>query len=137
MFQYSLAQTKADNPLRLATSSLLTQQTDAVSFIAQLQNDQNWRVFKAFQNGKTTQDDKPAQDDKPLRKRRSAFRHALERFLRELRVRSITRNALGRHLTRITAFSRSRKSHFIADASLRAPIKYQQLFVRYRMGRFM
>lgn len=37
----------------------------------------------------------------------------------------------------MTAFSRSRKSLFMADASLQAPIQYQQLFVRYRMGWFI
>lgn len=118
-FQRSLAQTLPDNPLKLAASSLLARESGSKPFIAQLKDDGDWKTFKSLR------------DETP------SPRLALHRFLRRLRTELITRNALGRHLTRITAASRSRQSLFMADAVLLAPVRYQQSMIRYRMGRFM
>lgn len=41
-----------------------------------------------------------------------------------------------RHLTRLTAQSRSNTSLYGADCVFLAPLEHQQNFVRYRMGRF-
>ena len=65
------------------------------------------------------------------------LRLALRRFLRERKEASPLKAARSRHLTNITACSRSTHTLHMADAALTAPIQHQQAIIKYRMGTFM
>lgn len=66
----------------------------------------------------------------------SSSRRLLRLHLRRARRFEVIRSCLSRHLTRLTAHSRSTTALYAADGVFLAPLKYQQDFVRYRMGRF-
>jgi hypothetical protein len=66
----------------------------------------------------------------------SCSRSHLRLHLRRLRRFEVTRSSLSRHLTRLTAQSRSSTALYGADCVFLAPLEHQQNFVRYRMGRF-
>ena len=63
-------------------------------------------------------------------------RHLLRVRLRGLRHVEMMRSCLSRHLTRLTALSRSTTALYGADCVFFAPLEHQQNLVRYRMGRF-
>lgn len=63
-------------------------------------------------------------------------RHHLCVRLRGLRRVEVMRSCLSRHLTRLTALSRSTTALHGADCVFFAPLEHQQNLVRYRMGRF-
>lgn len=67
---------------------------------------------------------------------RSCSRGLLRLHLRRSRRFEVMLSCRSRHLTRLTAHSRSTTSLYGADCVFFAPLEHQQNFVRYRMGRF-
>jgi hypothetical protein len=118
-FQRLLAQSQSDNPLKLAGSRLLQNDSSNCSFIIKLKSNQDWKMFRS------TGDDKPT------------LRLALRHFLRRRKEASVLKDARSRHLTSITACSRSMNVLHMADVALLAPIQHQQAALKYRMGTFM
>jgi hypothetical protein len=118
-FQRLLAQSQPDNPLKLAGSRLLQNDSSNGAFIVKLRSDQDWKSFKSKGNDKPT------------------LRLALRRFLQKRKEASILKDARSRHLTSITAGSRSMHTLHMADSALLSPIQYQQAILKYRMGTFM
>ena len=70
-------------------------------------------------------------DNKPT------LRLALRRFVQKRKEASVLKDARSRHLTNITACSRSTRGLHMADVALMAPIRHQQAVLKYRMGTFM
>jgi len=66
----------------------------------------------------------------------SCSRGLLKLYLRRSRRFEVMLSCRSRHLTRLTARSRSTTSLYGADYVLLAPLCYQQDFVRYRIGCF-
>jgi hypothetical protein len=66
----------------------------------------------------------------------SCSRRLLRLYLRRSRRSAILISCSLRHLSRLTAGSRSTTALLGADCVFLAPLGYQQNFVRYRMGRF-
>ena len=118
-FQRLLAQSQSDNPLKLAGSRLLCSDSSNGSFVVKLTSNEDWKVFES------TGDDKPT------------LRLALRRFVQKRKEASVLKDARSRHLTNITACSRSTHSLHMADVALMAPIQHQQAVLKYRMGTFM
>ena len=118
-FQRLLAQSQSENPLKLAGSRLLWNDSADGSFIVKLGSSQDWKTFKS------TGDDKPT------------LRLALRRFVQKQKEASVLKDARSRHLTNITARSRSTRGLHMADVALMAPIRHQQALLKYRMGTFM
>jgi hypothetical protein len=118
-FQRLLAQSQSDNPLKLAGSRLLQNDSSNGSFIIKLKSNQDWKLFRS------TGDIKPT------------IRLALRRFLQRRKEASVLNDARSRHLTSITVCSRSIHTMHMADVALLAPIQHQQALLKYRMGTFM
>jgi hypothetical protein len=66
----------------------------------------------------------------------SCSRRLLRLYLRRSRRSEILLSCSLRHLSQLTAASRSTTALLGADCVFLAPLEYQQNFVRYRMGRF-
>ena len=66
----------------------------------------------------------------------SCYRRLLRLHLRRSRRSATLLSCSLRHLSRLTAESRSTTALMGANCVFLAPLKYQQNFVRYRMGRF-
>ena len=118
-FQRLLAYSQSDNPLQLAGSRLLWDDSSNGSFIVKLGSDQDWKILKS------TGDDKPT------------LHLALRRFVEKREDASVPKVARSRHLTNIAVCSRSTHTLHMADIVLLAPVHHQQALLKYCMGTFM
>lgn len=119
-FQHQLSLAPADSPLNscLASRPFLPRGTAGRPFLDSLRDAPEWTTI--------------------ARRTRSlpSSRHLLRSHIRRSRRCEVMLSCQSRHLTRLTAQSRSVTSLYGADCVFLAPLEHQQNFVRYRMGRF-
>lgn len=119
-FQRLLSLSSSDSPLSacLASRALFFREDSGKPFLDTLRLAPEWTAIACEATSSTRS------------------RHLLRLHLRRSRRSTILLSCSLRHLSRLTARSRSTTALSGADCVFLAPLEYQQDFVRYRMGRF-
>ena len=119
-FQQQLSLSPADSPLNscLASRPFLPRAPAGRPFLDSLRDAPEWSSIA--RQGRS----------------QSCSRRLLRLHLRRSRRVEVMLSCQSRHLTRLTARSRSTTSLYGADCIFLAPLEHQQNLVRYRMGRF-